>query len=57
MKGETCEKGATWTDWIPTPSPAFRRTRSVILRTRFLISSDMRVNDLTITQSDFSGTC
>jgi hypothetical protein len=35
VKRETCEKGATWTDWIPTsshPSCQIRLSRSIILR-------------------------
>jgi len=31
VKRETCEKGATWTDWIPTSRPS-RESRSAILR-------------------------
>jgi len=57
VKRETYEKGATWTDWNSTPSPASRRTRSAILQTRFLITSDMLVIDFKITQNGFSGTC
>jgi len=57
MKRETCEKGATWTDWNPTPSHAPLQTRSAILQGRFHITSDMLVVDFKITQIGFSGTC
>jgi len=29
---ETCEKGATWTDWTPTLSRPSRQSRLAILR-------------------------
>jgi hypothetical protein len=31
VKGETCEKGATWIDWIPISSRPSRESRSAIL--------------------------
>jgi hypothetical protein len=49
MTCETCEKGTTWADWIPTPS------RSNILQRHFLILSDLLVVDFTITQDGVSG--
>jgi len=39
VKRETCEKGATWIDWIPTSS------RSAILRGRVLLSQTCGVLD------------
>ena len=49
MTCETCEKGTTWADWIPTPS------RSDILQRHVLILSDLLVVDCTITQDGVSG--
>ena len=34
VKRETCEKGATWTDWVPI---SFGPSRSAILRAVFLL--------------------
>ena len=49
MTYKTCEKGAMWADWIPTPS------RSDILQRHFFILSDLLVVDFTITQDGVSG--
>ena len=38
VKRETCEKGATWIDWIPTSSRSSSLSRSAILRGRVLSS-------------------
>ncbi len=54
MKRETCEKGATWTDWIPISS---RQSRSAILRWNFLIIFGMLVVDFHVTRNGCSGTC
>jgi hypothetical protein len=51
MTYETCEKGATWADWIPTPS------RSDIPQRHFLVNLDLLVVDGTIAQDGISGSC
>jgi hypothetical protein len=51
MTYETCEKGATWADWTPTPS------RSDIPQRHFLVTLDLLVVDFTITQDGISGSC
>ena len=45
VKRETCEKGATWTDWIPTssrPSCQSRLSCSIILRDRSPLGQDVQ---------------
>jgi hypothetical protein len=32
VKRETCEKGAMWTDWVPTSSRPSRPSREDVLR-------------------------
>lgn len=51
MTYETCEKGATWADWIPT------RPRSDIPQRYFLVNLDLLVVDFTIIQDGISGSC
>jgi hypothetical protein len=49
MTYETCERGATWADWVPTQS------RSDMPQRHALLTVDLLAVDFTITQDGISG--
>ena len=52
-KRETCEKAATWTDWIPTSSRQSRESRSAILRGSPAVP-DVQAIEVLLFRNDFS---
>jgi len=57
VKRETCEKGATWTDWIPTSSRPSRQSRSASLLEHSPVVPDMRAIEIQAGLYRFSSTC
>jgi len=57
---EICEKGATWTDWVPTSFGPYRSScpsRAIILRECSPVVSHVRTLEVLARQHSFSAAC